>query len=295
MSDPIIRALTVDDIDDAVALSTIVGWNQRPDDWRILLRLAPAGAFAALVDTRFVGTAIGIDYGSFAWIAMMLVNPAYRGRGVGRRLLDAAIESVPPNHPIRLDATALGRPLYLKCGFTDETTLSRHISCGSHRAAASASDADPSCFDVTPMTTSELKTVIEQQSATFGGTRGTVLDWAFRDAPEYARVVRSDEGPMSYCLGRRGRLFDQIGPVVATDESIAKALVSAALAVAGDRAVVVDAFDTATLFTTWLRSRGFSIQRPLVRMCRRSKATEGPTDPRSGPVVEFAIFGPEFA
>jgi hypothetical protein len=143
------------------------------------------------------------------------------------------------------------------------------------------------------MTTSELKTVIEQDRTTFGGTRGTVLDWAFHDAPEYARVVQSNDGPMNYCLGRRGRLFDQIGPVVATDESVAKALVGAVLAVAGDRPVVVDAFDTG--FTTWLRSRGFSIQRPLVRMCRRSKSMQDAIDPRSGPVVEFAIFGPEFA
>jgi GNAT superfamily N-acetyltransferase len=295
MSDPVIRALTVEDLDDAVALSTIVGWNQRPDDWRILLRLAPAGAFAALVDTRFVGTAIGIDYGGFAWIAMMLVNPSYRGRGVGRRLLEAAIDAVPPNLPIRLDATALGRSLYLKCDFTDETTLSRHMSSGADRAAASASDTDEKGFDVRPMTTSELQTVIEQDCATFGGTRGAVLDWAFHDAAQYARVVRSDDGPLNYCFGRRGRLFDQIGPVVASDENTAEALVRAAIAAAGDRPVVVDAFDTRTAFAAWLRRRGFSIQRPLVRMCRGSKSTACGIDTRSAPVVEFAIFGPEFA
>ena len=295
MSDPVIRALTVEDLDDALALSTIAGWNQRTDDWRILLRLAPAGAFAALVETRFVGTAIGIDYGGFAWIAMMLVDPSYRGRGLGRRLLEAAMDAVPPDLPIRLDATALGRPLYQKCGFTDEATLDRHVSSGADRAAAPASDADDDHFEVRPMTTSDLKTVIEQDSATFGGTRGAVLEWAFHGAAQYAHVVRSEDGPINYCLGRPGRLFDQIGPVVASDENVAEALVSAALASAGDRPVVVDAFNARTAFGAWLRSRGFSIQRPLIRMWRHSESTACTIGTRSGPVGEFAIFGPEFA
>ena len=105
MRDPVIRALTVEDLGEALRLSTTAGWNQQVDDWRMLLRLAPAGAFAALVDACIVGTAIGIDYGGFAWIAMMLVDPAYRGRGLGRRLLEAAMDAVPPNVRIRLDAT----------------------------------------------------------------------------------------------------------------------------------------------------------------------------------------------
>ena len=41
MSDPIIRPLTFEHLDDALRLSTVVGWNQRLDDWRMLLRLAP--------------------------------------------------------------------------------------------------------------------------------------------------------------------------------------------------------------------------------------------------------------
>ena len=75
----------------------------------MLLQLAPAGSFAAVADDRIVGTAIGIDYGTFGWIAMMLVDPAWRGRGIGGRLLEEAIGAVPPDIPIRLDATPLGR------------------------------------------------------------------------------------------------------------------------------------------------------------------------------------------
>src|SRR5919198_2677114 len=105
----IIRALTSEGLAGALRLSTSAGWNQRVNDWRMLLQLARAGAFAAIADTAVVGTAIGIDYGGFGWIAMMLVDPACRGRGLGRQLLEAAMNAL-PNDRIRLDATPAGRP-----------------------------------------------------------------------------------------------------------------------------------------------------------------------------------------
>lgn len=78
MSDPVIRLLVPEDLDSALALSSTAGWNQRLDDWRMLLALAPGGSFAAVTEGRIAGTAIGIDYDGFAWIAMMLVDPAAR-------------------------------------------------------------------------------------------------------------------------------------------------------------------------------------------------------------------------
>jgi ribosomal protein S18 acetylase RimI-like enzyme len=305
MSDPVIRALTVEDLGQALRLSTAAGWNQQLDDWRMLLRLAPAGAVAALIDACIVGTAIGIDYGGFAWIAMMLVDPAYRCRGVGRRLLEAAMDALPPNLRIRLDATPLGRPLYQRYGFDDEATLSRHVSDGSTRGGAAVSGAFNGSHGVRPLTAADLAIVIERDGEIFGGTRGAVLDWAFHAAPQYACIVRTDDGAMHYCLGRQGRLFDQIGPVVAGHEDIADALVSAALGAAGDRPVAVDAFDSPPAFSAGLRRRRFFIERPLIRMCRAA-ASAGPQQGVPGlastfppqhasPGNEFAIVGPEFA
>jgi GNAT superfamily N-acetyltransferase len=307
MTDPIVRPLTFEHLDEALGLSTVVDWNQRLDDWRMLLQLAPAGAFAAFVDGRdvsdvsevsLVGTAIGIDYGAFAWIAMMLVDPAYRGRGVGRRLLEAAMDAVPSNLPIRLDATPLGRPLYQRYGFEDETALSRHVIERATLAEARVARRQPAPFVVQPLTDADLAIVVEQDRETFGGTRGAVLDWAFHGAPQYAYAVRgdnTDRGPIHYCLGRRGRLFDQIGPVVSGNDDIAHALVSAAFAGAGDRRVAVDAFDSRSAFAAALGGDGFVVQRPLVRMCRPTDSAACGIASVQGNMREFAILGPEFA
>jgi GNAT superfamily N-acetyltransferase len=289
--------LSIDDLDAALALSAAAGWNQRLEDWSMLLRLAPAGSFAAITNGRIVGTAIGINYGAFGWIAMMLVDPAYRGQGVGRRLLEAAMEALPSDRPIRLDATPMGRPLYQRYGFEDEAMLTRHLLSGllsGHPLSDHpARDASP---PVRRLTAADLMVVTDEDNDVFGGSRNPVLEWALSGAPQYGHVVRGDAGLAHYCLGREGRLFDQIGPVVAGDDGIAAALVNAALASARGRPVVVDAHDSHHLFTTSLRTLGFEAQRPLYRMCRRATSAAAPAGMGKRPaLVEFAILGPEFA
>src|SRR5688572_426297 len=245
-SDPDIRLLTTRDLDGAFGLSVGAGWNQRLADWGMLLKLAPAGSFAAVADDRIVGTAIGIDYGTFGWIAMMLVDPAWRGRGVGARLLESAMGAVPPGMPIRLDATPLGRPLYQRYGFEDEDTLTRHVAEPSRPRVDRTAGALSS--QVRRLRAADLPAVIARDDRVFGAHRRILLRWALEGAGQYAHAIDSDAG-VQYCFGRSGRLFDQIGPVVSSDDDTARALVDAALVAADAKSVVVDAFDRHTEFT----------------------------------------------
>ena len=293
LTEPDIRLLTAGDLDGAFGLSTANGWNQRLADWRMLLQLAPAGSFAAVADDRIVGTAIGIDYGTFAWIAMMLVDPAWRGRGLGVRLLEAAIGAVPPEIPIRLDATPRGRPLYQRYGFEDEVRLTRHVAESSRPSVDNASDI--ASRHVRGLTLADVPAVAARDDRVFGAHRRILLEWALEGAGQYAKMIESDAGA-HYCFGRPGRLFDQIGPVVADDDLASRALVSASLRAADGRAVVVDAFDRHRGFTDWLRSRGFTASRPLFRMRRALPgAQRGGHAGTHGPSGERAILGPEFA
>lgn len=286
MADPTIRLLLPADLEGAYSLSSIAGWNQRLDDWRMLLALAPDGSFAAVIDDRIAGTAIGIDYGGFGWIAMMLVDPAFRGQGLGRRLLDAALSALPSDRPIRLDATPMGRPLYREHGFEDETTLTRHVADRLDRVGGNGAGRS---------TAADMPAIVEHDVLVFGGDRSAVLAWAFDRAPQYARVVRDGAGrPAHYCFGRPGRLFDQVGPVVAEHEADARALVGAALAESAGKALVMDVYDSRQTFGVWLRECGFRGERPLFRM-RRPGRRGAPNDGQPRPRSEFAILGPEFA
>jgi ribosomal protein S18 acetylase RimI-like enzyme len=286
--DPVIRPLTPDDVEAAFALSSAAGWNQQHADWRMLLGLAPSGSFAATTDGRVIGTSIGIDYGGFAWIAMMLVDPTWRGRGVGGYLLEAAMASVPKHLPVRLDATPRGRSLYERYGFEDETRLTRYVAEDAERRLL-----PPAKSAVRPLIGADLPTIAARDLEVFGGNRRPVLEWALERAPQYAHVIRSDRR-MGYCLGRPGRLFDQIGPVVAEDEDAAQALVCAAISASAHRPVVVDAFDSNEGFAAWLRAAGFRGERPLFRMRRPGQRTSS-NGVGLSTRAELAILGPEFA
>jgi GNAT superfamily N-acetyltransferase len=285
-----IRVLESDDLHGALALSTAAGWNQRLEDWRLLNAIATR-SLAASWESRVVGTAIAIDYGAFAWIAMMLVEPAHRGRGLGARLLEAAMGAIPPERPIRLDATPVGRHLYLKYGFADEAILTRSVSpAGRH--SPQQTGAGPV---VRALTAADLPGILRYDADVFGADRAPVLAWALEQAPEYAHMVEGGTGALEYTFGRPGRLFEQVGPVVARRVETARALVGAAMRSARDRPVVVDAFDARGEFTAWLRECGFAGERPLYRMRRPPQDVADPPGSTARSSSEFAIFGPDLA
>jgi GNAT superfamily N-acetyltransferase len=298
MTDIAIRLLTERDVETALALSASCGWNQRAAEWHMMLQIAPSGAFTAVTPDGIVGTAIGIDYGNYGWIAMMLVNPDHRSRGLGARLLEAAMGALPRDLPIRLDATPLGRPLYERYGFVLESSLTRHV-----RPAGESQRPVPSAA-VRPLAESDLSAVMQTDERISGARRHSAVRWAFGDAPYYAWIGLNAAGPPSrlalrrgrlrgYCLGRGGRLFDHIGPIVADTPETASTLAAAAIGESEGRAVVIDAHDTHDEFVTWLRGAQFEPQRPLYRMCRADRAPLAVHHPET--LTEFAIMGPEFS
>ncbi len=116
-----LRTLTTDDIPAGMRLKDLAGWNQTPADWSCFLDSSPRGCFAAEVEGKVVGTAATMVYEQrFAWIGMVLVDPEFRGRGIGTRLLEKTIEHLDAIGiaTMKLDATPAGRPIYQKLGFS---------------------------------------------------------------------------------------------------------------------------------------------------------------------------------
>lgn len=59
------------------------------------------------------------DGGTFAWLADVIVDPAHRGRGLGRALIDGVLADLEPLglRRIVLKASEDGRPLYERAGW----------------------------------------------------------------------------------------------------------------------------------------------------------------------------------
>lgn len=122
-----IRPLTFEDIEDAFELSSIAGWNQTRDDWRLLLESGEA-CLAVEAERRLASTATLICYGrKLAWVGMVLTHPDFRRRGFARllmnQIMDRAIELGVAT--VKLDATDFGRSLYESFGFRAEQPVER--------------------------------------------------------------------------------------------------------------------------------------------------------------------------
>ena len=114
------------DVPAGVALCRASRWNQTAREWELFLAQAPGRVTVAEVEGAVAGTALVLPYDArTGWVAMVLVDPERRGRGIGRALLLHAIDSAPSGESLWLDATPAGRTLYLTLGFTDGSAISR--------------------------------------------------------------------------------------------------------------------------------------------------------------------------
>jgi GNAT superfamily N-acetyltransferase len=104
-------------LEGAVRLSQQAKWPHRLDDWRMALELSKGLVAVAANGTSIIGTILVTPYKeNVATINMVVVDEMARGRGLGRRLLDAAM-TLAGSRALRLIATRDGLPLYEKLGF----------------------------------------------------------------------------------------------------------------------------------------------------------------------------------
>ena len=285
-----LRPMRREDVQAAVALCRASQWNQTEREWELFLAMAAERTTVAEHAGAVVGTAVTTVYApAVAWIAMVLVDPRWRGRGIGRALLDRAVEHAPAGSTPTLDATPAGRPLYLALGFTDEYGLTRYrarLADPEPLVAGTASGhvvqrADPK----------DLETLVALDRRVFGADRRVLLEWYSREWPDRACVSRSGSDPREaditgFALARPGHAAEHVGPIIACSTAEAIALASTALSQARAGAVILDVPDRQEAFREWLLTKGFAMERPLTRM-RRGPAVPGQPDHL------FAIAGPE--
>lgn len=276
-----LRLMTPDDIPVGMHLKDLAQWNQTVADWERFLALSPDGCFAAECDGRVVGTSTAIVYeGRFGWIGMVMVDPGYRGQGIGRALLERAIQYVESQRiPVaKLDATPQGRPLYQTLGFVDEYAIERWVL---HRPSLGRRQAQQQPSEI-------AVDVLQLDREVFGADRGALLRSLAESAPELALVERRGGMVVGYAFGRRGSLADHLGPWVARDERAAARLLGEFLERTGRDLVFVDAVTQNPWGLPLVTKCGFQFSRPLTRMVRGSNNYPG------RPTLQCAVLGPEF-
>lgn len=277
-----IRNMQAADIPAGLQLCRLARWNQVEEDWRSFLDSPDGGGRLAESDGTVAGTVTFLRYGRcFSWLSMMLVHPDVRRAGTGTRLMEAALDALAGEPCVRLDATPLGEPLYRRFGFRDEYELAR-------AKVRVAEAAEPAAENVRRMQPAELPEVFAMDRQVFGADRGALMSGFYRRAPEMAWTVRRGGVLQGYCFGRPGYLYRQLGPLVAGDDDCARDLVGSCLTGLAGEDVALDAPLSDAGWIAWLRSAGFAVERPFLRMCRGENPCPGQ------PARQYAIGGPEF-
>src|SRR5262249_7468714 len=118
--------LTPADVARALALSAKVGWNQTAEDWRLFITHGRTiGLFDA--DAGLIATAAALPYDhGFGWISMVIVDEAWRRRGLARRLMGECIDEMRRRRlTALLDATPAGALVYRELGFAELCRMER--------------------------------------------------------------------------------------------------------------------------------------------------------------------------
>jgi len=193
----------------AFALSSMAGWNQTLDDWRLLLKISVA-SYGVEIDGQLIATATLVCYGQrLGWIGMVLTHPDFRRRGLARELVSSVMEHAKKLgvQTVKLDATAEGQGLYESLGFCAEQPVERwqkHSGIGLVRERSSGSP------------------LFELDAEACGYDRRWLLE---------SLVAVSDAGVASngYIHDRPGRICRYLGPCIAVGRKAARSLIEGAM------------------------------------------------------------------
>ncbi len=278
-----IRLMTLDDLPAAMRLKQAAGWNQTEQDWINLLTLEPEGCWVYEAGGAVAGSTTAFCYGAqLAWIGMVLVLPEFRRRGIARALVEHALEFLRRRgvRLVKLDATAMGQPLYSALGFRDECPIERWgVEAAVETEGAAAAE---------PSRLRDAGEITSLDRRAFGADRLAVLRQLQRTFSETCFQL-----PGAFVMARPGSNAYFLGPCVAERPAEARRLIEAVRSQIGGAPLYWDLLPPNRAALELAARLGFAPKRQLVRMSLAlSGSAAGPTLGDLG--MQFATAGFEY-
>lgn len=264
---------------DALALSRQAQWPHRLEDWSLTLALSQ-GLVAVDAEAKVVGTVLMTPYGEdAATINMVIVDEGWRGQGLGRRLMDEAMD-LAGDRPLRLVATTDGLPLYEKLGFRETGTVLQYQGEASPMSVVAEEDDAPANAD-------DRAAIAALDRQAFGADR-TLLLQRFAEIGSFT-LLRRNGAPAGFAALRDFGRGQVIGPVVAPDADGAKALIGPIIAANPGKFLRVDT-TADTGLGPWLADCGLRHVGGGIAMRRPAPTASAASAPASAvPVSTFAL------
>ncbi len=265
--------MTRSDLPHGEKLSQQAGWNQTAADWQRFLQLQPDGCFVAQLNDQLVGTVTTCLFDSVGWIGMMLVASSARSQGVGRALMQQAIDFLESRAAttIRLDATPLGEPLYTSLEFITQYRLTRFagkVHCPNSEKPDSKNNNE--AYSQKP----DWDRIATFDTSLIGYSRKKIFPLLEADPEIHTFVDCDGQEILGYVCTRPGRLAAYVGPCMVRSPKVGERLMRQALGQYHSQAVIVDVPNDNRRAVEAVASFGLEPSRELVRMCRGETAPE---------------------
>jgi predicted N-acetyltransferase YhbS len=270
-----VRRLKLDDLPACLDLAADREWPREERKWRLLFEV---GEVYGIVEPGegVVGTTIVTRYEPGAAISMVLVAARRERRGLGGRMMRHALERTGPG-PVVLYATEYGRPLYERNGFA---------VVGAATAHAGWWRPEPNGIPPVsrPATPADTRAIAALDAAVFGSDRGRLVG-RLPEFAEQVRVAERDGATAGYTATWRNIDTVHIGPVVAADEAMARALI-AETAAGVDGPVRIDLGHERPDLRAWVAGHGLEPRFAVSLMAVDGRLPDGDPQRQFAPLMQ---------
>ncbi|TDL87740.1 GNAT family N-acetyltransferase [Meridianimarinicoccus aquatilis] len=265
----IYRTMMADELPIALEWAAREGWNPGHDDAAPFFAADPDGFFVAVEnDTPVAAISVVNHDPSFAFLGLYIVEPAWRGKGIGFTLWDYAMQHAGPR-TVGLDGVRDQEQNYQVSGF---------VSAG-QTARFEGQVTGQECNNVRCVRPTDLPGLIAMDTAANGYNKSAFLKaWLTDTTTRKTLVLDRDGKMMGFVTLRACRTSTKIGPLIATTDNDAEILLRAAAAATGDGPVTIDVPDSQQGLTSLCLAEGMTCGFSTARMYR------GPA-PKAQPMV----------
>lgn len=215
-----IQTMRRDEVGFAIDLAAAEGWNPGLHDADCFHAADPGGFLVARCGGEAVGCIAAVSYGGrFGFIGLYIVVPAWRGKGIGRRLWDAGMARL-AGQVICLDGVPAQQPFYRRGGFELAWQNMRFAGTARHTGRADAAQ-------IVPVGAADFEAIGALDRLIFPAPREAFLR-CWTAMPGATALAWMEGGRIAgWGLVRRCREGHKIGPLVAENPAIANALYAA--------------------------------------------------------------------
>ncbi len=238
----LIRNMTRPEVDTLVGWAAREGWNPGLHDSVLFWATDPDAFIAAELDGRLIGGGAITAYGDgFGFMGFFIVEPEYRGRGLGDALWHARrerlIARLAPGATIGLDGVFNMQDYYAKGGFVFSH---RNVRFRGEIGEPAVDGTGAGAGEILPLADFDSDALLAYDRACFPAPRAGFLQRWVAQPDHLALGCRRDGELAGYGVIRRCGIGCKIGPLFADDRAAAQSLFSGLVHFASGGPVFLD-------------------------------------------------------